>query len=184
MQKIIERYLLKFDEIDRLADGYIDSLPNTFEELIDTVEAYLIDMYLEGYASVGYMLSDDVERQPDTDRMVSVLALVVAGESLYDRLRGYYQENDAKGIKTVIDTEAHRMWATGADDRAKDGGAGTKQWITVGDNRVRDNHNYLAEVKIPIDADFYTPDGDIGQAPGMFGTAKNNANCRCILKYE
>lgn len=184
MQKIIERYLLKFDEISTLADGYIDSLPNSFDELIATVEAHLIDMYLEGYASVGYMLSDDVERQPDTDRMMLVLNLVIAGATLYDRLREYYNNGDVEGIKTVIDTEAHRIWATGADDRAKDGGAGTKQWITVGDNRVRDNHDYLAEVKIPIDADFYTPDGDIGQAPGMFGTAKNNANCRCILKYE
>ena len=184
MQKIIKRYLAKFDEIDRLGDGYIKSLPDSYNELESTVEAYLIDMYLEGYASVGYMLSDDVERQPDTDRMMSVLNLVIAGATLYGRLREYYDNSDVEGIKTVIDTEAHRMWATGADDRAKDGGAGTKQWITVGDNRVRDNHNYLAEVKIPIDADFYTPDGDIGQAPGMFGTAKNNANCRCILKYE
>lgn len=184
MQKIIERYLLKFDEIERLADGYIDSLPDSFDELITTVEAYLIDMYLEGFASVGYMLSDDVERQPDTNRMMSLLSAVIAGETLYDRLRGYYENNDAEGIKTVIDTEAHRMWATGADDRAKDGGAGAKQWITVGDNRVRDNHRYLEGVTIPVDADFYTPDGDMGKAPGMFGTAKNNANCRCILKYE
>lgn len=184
MQKIIERYLLKFDEIERLADGYIDSLPDSFDELISTVEAYLIDMYLEGYASVGYMLSDDVERQPDTNRMMLALSAVIAGETLYDRLRGYYENNDAEGIKTVIDTEAHRMWATGADDRATDSGAETKKWITVGDNRVRDNHNYLEGVTIPVDADFYTPDGDIGQAPGMFGTAKNNANCRCILKYE
>jgi hypothetical protein len=116
--------------------------------------------------------------------MMLLLSAVIAGETLYDRLRGYYEDNDAEGIKTVLDTEAHRMWITGADDRATDGGAGTKQWITVGDMWVRDNHKYLAEVKIPIDADFYTPDGDIGKAPGMFGTAKNNANCRCILKYE
>ena len=184
MQKIIKRYLAKFDEIERLGDGYIKSLPDSYNELEATVEAYLIDMYLEGYASVGYMLSDDAERQPDTDKMMSALMLIVAGESLYDRLRNYYEENDAESIKTVLDTEAHRMWATGANDRATDGGAGTKQWITVGDNRVRDNHHYLAEVKIPVDADFYTPDGDIGKAPGMFGTAKNNANCRCILKYE
>ena len=184
MQKIIKRYLAKFDEIERLGDGYIKSLPDSYNELESTVEAYLIDMYLEGYASVGYMLSDDAERQPNIDKMMSALILIVAGESLYDRLRGYYEEGDAEGIKTVLDTEAHRMWMEGADERATDGGAGTKQWITVGDTVVRDNHKYLAEVKIPIDADFYTPDGDIGKAPGMFGTAKNNANCRCILKYE
>lgn len=184
MQKVIERYLLKFDEIDRLGDGYIDSLPDSFDELIATVEAYLIDMYLEGYASVGYMLSDDVERQPDTDKMMLALGAVIAGATLYDRLQEHYNNGDTAGIKVVIDTEAHRIWETGADDRATDSGASTKQWITVGDNRVRDNHHYLAEVKIPIDADFYTPDGDVGQAPGRFGTAKNNANCRCILKYE
>jgi hypothetical protein len=184
MQKIIKRYLAKFDEIERLGDGYIKSLPDSYNELESTVEAYLIDMYLEGYASVGYMLSDDVERQVNTVKMMSALMLIVAGESLYDRLRDYYEKGYAEGIKTVLDTEAHRMWMEGAEDRAIDGGAGTKQWITVGDMWVRDNHRYLAEVKIPIDADFYTPDGDIGKAPGMFGTAKNNVNCRCILKYE
>ena len=184
MQKIIKRYLAKFDEIERLGDGYIKSLPDSYNELESAVEAYLIDMYLEGFASVGYMLSDDVERQVDTDKMMSALMLIVAGESLYDRIRDYYSQGDAEGIKTVLDTEAHRMWMEGAEDRAIDGGAGTKQWITVGDMRVRDNHRYLEGVTIPIDADFYTPDGDVGQAPGMFGTAKNNANCRCILKYE
>lgn len=184
MQKIIKRYLAKFDEIERLGDRYISSLPDSYNELEATVEAYLIDMYLEGYASVGYMLSDDIERQVDTDKMMSALMLIIAGESLYDRLRGYYDTGDAESIKTVLDTEAHRMWMEGAEDRAKDSGAGTKTWVTVGDNKVRDNHRYLEGVTIPADADFYTPDGDIGKAPGMFGTAKNNANCRCILKYE
>lgn len=184
MQKIIKRYLAKFDEIERLGKTYITSLPDSYNELESTIEAYLIDMYLEGYASVGYMLSDDVERQPDVDRMMSALTLIIAGASLYDRLREYYEQGDAESINVVLDTEVHRMWTSGADDRAKDYGAQTKQWITVGDSVVRDNHKYLAEVKIPIDADFYTPDGDIGKAPGMFGTAKNNANCRCILKYE
>ena len=184
MQKIIERYLLKFDEIDRLGDGYITSLPDSFDELIDTVEAYLIDMYLEGYASVGYMLSDDVERQPDTDRMMLLLGVVIAGETLYDRLREYYNNGDVEGIKSVIDTEAHRMWIEGGEDRKDACGAETKTWVTVGDNRVRDNHRYLEGVTIPVDADFYTPDGDIGKAPGLFGTAKNNTYCRCILKYE
>lgn len=184
MQKIIERYLLKFDEIERLGDGYISSLPDSYNELEVTVEAYLIDMYLEGYASVGYMLSDDIERQVDTDKMMSALMLIIAGESLYDRLRGYYENGDAESIKTVLDTEAHRMWIEGAEDRAVDSGAGIKTWVTVGDSKVRDNHRYLEGVTIPADADFYTPDGDIGKAPGLFGTAKNNTNCRCILKYE
>lgn len=184
MKKIIQRYLTKFDDIERLSDGYIESLPDSFNELESTVEAYLIDMYLEGYASVGYMMRDTVERQPDTDKMMSSLMMIIAGASLIDRLREYYDAKDAESIKTVIDTEAHRMWVEGGDDRATDIGANTKEWITVGDAMVRDNHRYLSGVKIPTDADFYTPDGDIGKAPGKFGTAKNNANCRCILKYE
>lgn len=184
MQKIISRYLAKFDEINRLGNTYINSLPDSYNELISTVEAYLIDMYLEGFASVGYMLGDDVERQPNTEQMMLALSVVVAGASLYDRLEEYYNNGDVEGIRVVLDTEAHRMWTEGADDRAVVGGASTKQWITVGDSVVRDNHKYLAEVKIPIDADFYTPDGDVGKAPGHFQTARNNANCRCILKYE
>lgn len=184
MQKIIERYLAKFDEINALSDGYIESLPDTFEELVDTVEASLVDMYLEGYASVGYMLGDKVSRQPDTDKIMLAVTAVVAGATFYDRLREYYENGDAESIKVVVDTEAHRVWEEGADDRATDSGAKTKTWVTVGDNRVRDNHHYLSQVKIPIDADFYTPDGDVGKAPGKFQTAKNNANCRCILMYE
>lgn len=184
MQKIIERYLARFDEINRLSAGFLVKLPSSFDELQDTVEAHLVDMYLEGYASVGYMISDDPSRQPDTDRMMEALVVVIEGENLYERIRRYYDDGDAENIRTVIETEAHRMWMEGADDRAEDGGAGTKTWVTVGDALVRDNHVYLESVTIPLDADFYTPDGDIGKAPGKFQTAKNNANCRCILKYE
>lgn len=86
-------------------------------------------------------------------------------------------------ITRVIETESHRMYNNGGYDRAVKAGAKTKKWVTMGDYKVRDSHNYISGVKIGIDERFYTYDGDSALTPGGFGLAENNVNCRCWLKY-
>ena len=56
-----------------------------------------------------------------------------------------------------------------------------KIWGTMLDEKVRDTHAYLEGMKVPLDAEFYTYDGDHAQAPGGFTDANNNCNCRCAL---
>ena len=89
----------------------------------------------------------------------------------------------AVAIAKVIETEAHRMYNNGSRDRALKAGAKYKKWMTMGDDRVRDTHDYIAGERIPIDERFYTYDGDSALMPGGFDAAENNVNCRCWLNY-
>lgn len=90
----------------------------------------------------------------------------------------------AVAIAKVIETEAHRMYNNGSRDRALSAGAKFKQWVTMGDEKVRDTHDYIADEKIPINERFYTYDGDSALMPGGFDSAQNNVNCRCWLNYS
>lgn len=92
-------------------------------------------------------------------------------------------------IKTLLESEYHRVFNDASSDTAKKiekklGKKGTKTWATMRDDRVRDTHEYLEGQTVSIDEKFYTFDGDSAYAPGGFSTAENNANCRCVLKFN
>ena len=87
-------------------------------------------------------------------------------------------------IVRIAETETHRDANTAALETATRAGATSKTWMTMLDDRVRDTHVPLEGVSVPIDAEFYTWDGDHAQAPGLFEFAENNINCRCELLFE
>lgn len=185
MKNVIKRYLLAFDEINRLGEQYVKELPGTYEEFENQIVMRLIDAYLEGYAAVGYMLNDDIERQPDMLTIIDVVTAEIAGQTVLDRLRAYYIENDIESIRAVLNTEYHRLYVEGSEARANSvEGNITKTWVTVIDNRRRETHKYLEGVTIPLNTEFYTFDGDSARAPGLFSKAENNVGCRCILEYR
>ena len=57
-----------------------------------------------------------------------------------------------------------------------------KQWRTMLDDRVRETHDFLEGATVPVDARFYTNDGDSARFPGDFMLVENNANCRCLIR--
>lgn len=59
-----------------------------------------------------------------------------------------------------------------------------KTWKDVGDLRVRDTHQYLNGISVPLNDYFFSISGDYGRFPGDFKTAAENANCRCHLRYS
>ena len=90
-----------------------------------------------------------------------------------------------ENIIRIVETEAHSDFNEGSLRKAASSGkARYKRWSTMLDDRVRDTHFYLQGMRVPIDASFYTYDGDSAYAPGGFFLAENNVNCRCTLKYE
>lgn len=66
-------------------------------------------------------------------------------------------------------------------ETAYDGSPLSKTWVTMLDEKVRDTHQYLEGMTVPLDDEFYTYDGDHAQAPGGFTAAQNNCGCRCML---
>jgi len=92
-------------------------------------------------------------------------------------------------LAVVAETETHRAINTGEYDGAQDyadrhpNETLFKQWITMGDERVRDTHDYLEGAIVPLNARFYTYDGDSARFPGDFVLPENSINCRCRIKY-
>lgn len=84
----------------------------------------------------------------------------------------------------IARTEGHRIQQQSALDaqyRAKESGADiVKQWDSTLDNRTRPHHRQLDGQIRELDEPFEV-DGMKAQAPGHFGRAKEDCNCRCCL---
>ena len=93
-------------------------------------------------------------------------------------------------LSRLAETEAHRVLNEAILDSALDYAEKhpdknvTKTWATRLDDRVRETHDYLEGVTVPVDARFYTFDGDSAMAPGGFSKPQNSINCRCVLRID
>lgn len=179
--------LMPFDEINRLEAA----LPGVMEErkeedldiLLDALEDLFLLAYATGSEAANLMLNSDISADPaDVEATVD---REIAGETWRQRVREYFSNGgDVSDIVRIIETETHRDYNEGALTTAKRAGAKNKTWITMMDDRVRDTHDYLQSMTVPIDEEFYTYDGDHAYAPGGFELAENNVNCRCILTFS
>ena len=163
----MNKYLLRFDEINRLLDEEY-----SFEELCDMLYNEMYSAYEKGYKS-----------KPKEDVIELLIFFSYDGKDCFDLLNEAYKENDLTRIKTIFKNEYHRMFNAGEFDYGKEHYK-TKTWLTMLDDKVRDTHDYLEGITIPIDAEFITFDGDSAPYPGAFSNASNNVNCRCILEYK
>ena len=83
-------------------------------------------------------------------------------------------DNSGFRARRIIRTERHRMTWGSSLEFAKGAGSQTKEWVTVGDGRVRPAHQKLNGEVVGIDETF--SDGE--QYPG-----EHDINCRCHLEY-
>lgn len=160
-------YLLGFDEINRL-----EFKEYTFDELCDLLYKKMRDAYVLGYRD-----------EPEFDYLEHLIFIDYDGKDPFDLLNEAYSDNDTTRIRTIFENEYHRMYNAGAYDYGK-AHYRTKQWVTMQDDKVRDTHNYLEGIEIPVEAEFITYDGDGALYPGGFSNASNNVNCRCVLEYK
>ena len=149
------------------------------DKLLDDALDFLLIAYFNGSQDAAEMLG--IEAEPNIEEAKSAINLKIAGKDYKERLREYAPQGDISAIVKVLDTDMTRIYNTGVLDTAKANGAAMKTWNTMLDDRVRDTHEPLEGVTIPLDAEFYTFDGDKALSPGGFSKAENNVNCRCIL---
>ncbi len=83
-------------------------------------------------------------------------------------------DNSGFRARTIVRTERHRVTWGSSLEFAKGAGSQTKQWVTVGDSRVRPAHQMLNGEIVEIEESF--SDGE--QYPG-----ERDVNCRCHLIY-
>lgn len=186
------RSVLPFDELNKFvtitlpshfgASGKVKSKKDE-EDIIDE----LLDLFLLAYAMGNSVTRENLPSnyEPSLDDVMGVVDAKVAGKTWRERVEEYFSSGGTEAdIARIADTETHRIANTAALNTAIESGATLKTWVTMLDDRVRDTHFPLEGVSVPIDADFYTWDGDRAQAPGLFERAENNVNCRCELLFE
>lgn len=153
-----------------------------FDELTvieDEITEELIQAYIDGHKKAMLDLGLDAEAfDIDLYDLDNALNLVVAGKTYLERIR------DGSDIERLTETEQHRMFNTGTYDAVKGIPGVMKTWVTMADDRVRDTHEYLEMQRVPMEARFYTFDGDSARFPGDFELAQNNVSCRCVLSLS
>ena len=154
--------------------------------------------YVYGIEVAGLDLEADIP--VNAERMKDVAWKPTAGENFGKRIRNHFDEYNrspqdeaaraklAEQLSVIAETETHRSINTGAqdgaDEYAEEHPTATlfKRWVTMGDDRVRDTHDFLEGAIVPKDARFYSYDGDSARFPGDFVRPENNINCRCIIR--
>ena len=182
--------VLPFDELNkfkeqlraRFGTGPLPKERKVEDDIIDS----LLELLILAYAMGNNVTNDNLSSnwKPTLDEVEEVVNKRIAGETWRERVRRWFDEGGTEDdIERIAETETHRVAVTSALETAKHGGATTKTWITMMDDRVRDTHDYLEGVSVGIDDEFITFDGDRAQAPGLFDLPENNINCRCELLF-
>lgn len=196
-----------FDELDTIratiaamveADSYTEEERPRIRRrrLEDTIFELITMGYVYGIEVAGLDLETDLP--VSADRMRQVADAPTKGETFRDRMENHFREYENTGnaetlidqLSVIAETETHRAINTGGQDGADEfvtahpNSNVYKTWLTAGDERVRDSHDYLEGARVPYDARFYTYDGDSARFPGDFVLPQNNVNCRCILRYS
>lgn len=173
--------MLPFDEINRMSRETITT-ESSAAEAEDFVEDILLMAYALGYEEIMELLG--ISEEADPSKVYAVLDKDIAGKTYRDRIREYAEAGNLEDIYRVVETESHRVFETAKYDTAvKSGVPLRKRWDTMLDDRVRDTHSFIEGVSVPLDAMFYTYDGDSALFPGGFSLPQNNINCRCTLTY-
>ena len=179
--------LLPVDELNVLTAEIAAQEPGkrNIDELFDSVLDFLLFAYFSGAMDAAEALG--IQTEPNIEKARVAINKEIAGKTYKDRIQAYANGESADGqnateeIVRVIDTDMTRVYNTAVLDTGEANGATKKTWGTMLDDRVRDTHSPLEGVTIPLDAMFYTWDGDKALQPGGFEKAENNCNCRCLL---
>lgn len=187
-----------FDELDVFLENFRTRQfsaqePRRRQEEEDDIIDELLDLYLLAYFEGSREAAKElmIDEEPSVEKAAEVINRPIAGKTYKDRVREYLNGEmgettgtPAEAIARVAETDAVRIFNEAGLETAIAGGATTKTWHTMEDNRVRDTHIPLDGVFSPIDGYFYTYDGDKATAPGKFEKTSNNVGCRCWLTYS
>ena len=191
-QSFDELHVLMVDQYEALQTSTSD-MKKKREDMNSEMKDCLIEAYLVGAFTGERQLygsdSKDLHTEVDTKSLTKLIFKKFDGKSVKDRFDEYVDANDSALLIRVADTEIHRLMNAGTMEAAKQyakstGSSVSKEWVTMGDEKVRDTHYYLEGVTVGLNDEFYTDDGDHATCPGGFSTPENNVNCRCFLSLH
>lgn len=187
--------VLPFDELNRFNEdlrkryGTEKLKVDDLDEILDE----MLDLFLLAYAqgnevtqeNLAYLASDKEFQKPTINEVMEVVDAKVAGQTWEERTKDWFANGGSvEDIVRIAETETHRIANTSALNIAKKVGAKSKTWATMLDDRVRTDHDYLEGTTVGIDEEFHTWQGYHAPAPGMFGVAEEDVNCRCELIFS
>lgn len=159
------------------------------DDIWEYIEYLLIESYVYGnvqaMSDLG-ILDKDPKEIVKEDELREVLDTKIADKTYKDRIREYLDDDTStvEDFQRVAETDATRVYNAGVEAGGRNSGVPgvRKQWVTMGDERVRDTHDYLEGMVVPLESKFFTYDGDSAPAPGLFALPENSINCRCTLR--
>ena len=155
------------------------------DDRIDEILDMLIMAYVFGTEDADEELT--VTEEVVTDEMYNAVWLEIAGRNWEQRVREYFDDPNGTvdDIMRVVETDTNRIYSDAVlnvgEKVSKRGVPVSKTWNTMLDDRVRDTHEFLESVTVPVDRRFTTFDGDSARYPGDFADPSNNVNCRCYI---
>lgn len=155
------------------------------KDRIDEILDMLIMAYVFGTEDANEELL--VEESVDTEEMYSAIWRVIADKNWEQRVSEYFDDPNAtaEDIMRVVETDTNRIYSDAVlnvgEKVSKRGVPVSKTWETMLDDKVRDTHEFLQSVTVPINKRFTTYDGDSARYPGDFTDPSNNVNCRCYI---
>ena len=181
----LNHYLTKLDELNVITLEIYYSAKKV-KDVVDDIFELLVDAYLLGNDHASEMMQ--TMTVVDQDLMEAAIYRRIDDKDFADRAAEHVRNGDVAALQTLVESEYHRVHEEGVADGVRQftretGIPVAKTWRTVGDDRVRDTHDYLEGTTIPIGDMFWTYDGDSALQPGGFANAENNVNCRCWLDY-
>lgn len=179
--------ILPIDELNNLKTKYREqNKPLTDYEIADIIDD-LLDIFLLAVANGAISINEQfgTDYRPTAEQVEKTIYEKIDGATWEDRVRTWYENGGTfEDIIKIAETESHRIGNEIAYTGAKEAGAKRKTWLTMLDDKVRDTHQYLENVSVGINDDFYSYDGDHAPYPGRFEKAENNVACRCEVKYS
>lgn len=159
------------EDFKRVVDKYIDEVQDLFE----------MD-YMLGVQDASMQIGISID--PDYEDIRKAIDKKIAGKDYIERINEYFENGTPYDLARVISTDAHRIYNEAMFDAAKRAGATSKTWNCMMLPTSRDTHQYLDGTTVPLDAEFYTFNGDKAMYPGQFGVAEEDINCLCWLTYS
>lgn len=210
-KQIMRRYLIReFDELNIIRSSDFQNLDK--EEVKAQIRKYIEESYEDGHEGVFYLLGLAAFKV-NQKQMQKVIYHKIDGKTFEDRIDEIWEESksreqpqdlphndkkkafepyklnadDSYKLERIAVTEGHRAYVNGQSDAGQDiqekkGVTLYKRWDATMDDKTRKTHRLLNGQLKMLDEVFTTENGS-ATAPGMFGIAEEDVNCRCILTF-
>lgn len=198
MKQVMRRYLVReFDELNVLRAPEFKKLSQ--KEVIEQVRQYIEEAYQDGHYGMLYMLgiplllrrqrpsarSPNIEIAVKKAKMQRTVERKTDGKTFEQRIVDLGEKYDVYELERIAVTEGHRAFVEGQQDAAEEFEEETettlyKRWDATMDEKTRETHRILHGQIKGLQEKFVTVNGE-AEAPGKFGVAQEDVNCRCIL---